>query len=394
MLHGSMVPTISVFFVGLLRILRKFLYRPMHTLCLTQRPRNTYLADAPPVSKHNVGVLVGCVIAGVVVAFAALGWCYFSRRRRFPPYDLEGSSISSNSKHGGRGWFPDPKSEFSPDDGTSRKFDRIRKALGHRKKKSSDSILPIYRVSTPESIDSIHRPPPAVPSQVPRYPSELDRSYSKPVRRSPPPPLKGYPQPSNSSSSSYSPTSTEASEPLSWKRVQVPPTAALVIRQSRPLPKIKSAGLRTPKSPSRRKSWLMRNPLNHPFIPSPHLEGYLRYPPNSPLGRYQPSRQQLEARLDSQSPRRAIMSPRLGPRSANQPSRKGKEPVKRQPLPLYEEDQGTTKQVRLVEALHSAVIDGQGTPTGYRTALPPSVHKQPLASGSKFSRDPPPSAFM
>lgn len=354
-----------------------------------------YLVDDTPMSASNVGVIIGFVIAGVVVAFAALGYCYVTRRRKPPPHAEEGMT-SPGLKDVGKG-SPELKSTFSPDESVSRKFDRIRRAFG-RYKKPEESLLPSYQIHLPPgSPKSINPPPPAVPSHVPRYPSSLSRNYSKPLRRSPPPPLKGYPEPSRPLSPVESVSSDGSVDQSTQRKVQVPPKAALMVRPTlgRPLPGMsgaRSAGLRAPRSPLRRKSWLLKNSFKHPFIPSPNLDAYLRYPPGSPLGQYHPSRQHLEARLDPGSPRVAVMSPRLGPKSAKETSRR--EPVRRQPVPLHEEDDGTTKHTRLVEALHTAEIEGQRTPTGYRTALSPVTNKHPPASSKHAPRDPPPTAYI
>ena len=259
----------------------------------------------------------------------------------------------------------------------------MRQAFIRRKKKPEDSLLPVHQVPLPP--DSIERPLPVLPRLINREPSPLERG-TKPPRRSPPPPLNADMEPSEletiSSSDSDSTISNGSHKPV---RVKVPPQAVLVPVPGRPLPGFsgaKTAWLRPPKSPSRRRSWLSKQPFKHPFVPLRTPDITLRFPPGSPLTQYHPSRQHLEARIN-RSPRvdgkRRLTSPRT-PQSA------------RRPAPAAGEDDVRTKQARLVDALHDTVIEGQGTPTGYRQALPPASSKNPPPS-TRFA-DPPTTAYI
>lgn len=342
---------------------------------------HSYIVSATPMSTKNVGIIVACVVAGVAVSFAALGWCFISRARRLRvPHVEEGvespSSVDST-------WKPKSnlKSQFSPDENS--RFDRIRAAFGKRKK--HEAILPVYSVPLPPgSTESIERPPPAAQGHIPRYPSVLERGNSQrsfdsgksspPSRRaSPPPPLKGLPELTRTPSSSLS-------GPRPQKRPQMPPKAVLVPPPGRPLPGLSgSKTAHTPKSPSKRRSWLSKHPFKHPFIPFRSPDISLKFPPGSPLGGYHPSRQHLEARFDMVTPRVSsplAESPRRIPTSAKDLQRK-EHVIKRQPVPLAEPSPSSARQAKIVEALHSAEVEGRMTPTGYRTAIPPTSAKPP-----------------
>ncbi|RDB23194.1 hypothetical protein Hypma_009616 [Hypsizygus marmoreus] len=354
---------------------------------------NAYLvvtnSDAT-MSKANVGAIVAAVIGGIALSFAVLGWCFISRKRKVAPHVEEGVRSPRLRQEG---WIPDLKSEFSPDENerSKRRFDRIRAAFGRPANKPPlENILPVFKVVLPPgSTDSVDRPPPAVPNHLPKYPSSLERGYSK-RPHPPPPPLEGYPDLSRTPSMTESLLDAQPGDRASRRKVQVPPKVLLVPPPGRPLPGLassRSAG-RAPRSPSRHRSWLSKHSFKHPFIPLRNGDATLKFPPGSPLGQYQPSRQHLEARLQTGSPRREVMSPRLrsprpgSPLSAKTPMR---EPIRRQPVPLYEEDIATTKQARLVEALQSAGVESHRSPVqvnnpGYRTAVPSSSKHPPNSS--------------
>jgi len=339
--------------------------------------------------KPNIGAIVGGVIGGLTFTLVVLGWCFVSRRRRIA--HVEEGARSPGLKRPD-GLVGDPKSVFSPD-GKGGKFDRIRDVLGRRPRKPLENILPVYQVALPPgSTDTIGRPPPAAPNHAPRYPSVLERG-SNPKRRPTPPPLEGYPDLSSASSVTDGVPSTDVGERPGRRKVQAPPKALMVPTPGRPLPGLaiasaRSAGMRPPKSPSRRRSWFAKHPFKHPFIPIRSIDTNLRFPPGSPLypGQYQPSPQHLAARFSGRSPR--IESPLTGSMSAKQvpPS------SRRQPAPL-DEDPGSTKQARLMEALQSADLEGARTPTGARTALPPNSSRLPLGS-SRFLPDPPTTSYI
>ncbi|KAG6841320.1 hypothetical protein C0991_012319 [Blastosporella zonata] len=357
--------------------------------------------DAPP-AKPNVGAIVAGVFGGMGVLIV-LGFCFLKRRRRIP--DVEEGPKSPGVKERPEGGIPDLKSQFSPDDKNSGKFDRLREALGRRgglgKKAPLDNILPVYNVNLPPgSTGSIDRPPPTVPNHIPRYPSVLERGSKR--RFSPPPPLEGYPDLSRVSFADSIQSVNSAHEDRSGRRLKVPPKALAVPAPGRPLPGLvvasaKSAGIHMPKSPSRRRSFFSKHPFKHPFIPVRSVDATLRFPPGSPLGpgQYQPSRQHLEARMEARSPRiEGIMSPRSSSVSARHMPGKESASVRRQP-PLQIEDPGSSKQARLVEALQSAGFEGPRTPgqNGSRTALPPHISRHPLRS-AKFLPEPPTTSYI
>ncbi|KAG6844114.1 hypothetical protein H0H87_009720 [Tephrocybe sp. NHM501043] len=372
------------------------------------RPRllDLLAVDTDPPKKPNVGAIVGGVIGGLAV-LAILCFLILKRRRRIP--DVEEGPKSPGWKETSG---PDLKSQFSPDATNGGKLDRLRDALGRRaglgKKAPLDNILPVYHVNLPAgSAESIDRPPTALPSHVPRYPSVLERGSRK--RFSPPPPLEGYPDLSRVSlADSIQPTQSASTE-RTGRRVQLPPKALVVPTPGRPLPGLvvasaKSAGLHMPKSPSRRRSFFSKHPFKHPFIPVRSVDNTLRFPPSSPLhpGQYQPSRQHLETRMsEARSPRiESITSARSGSMSARPMTGKEITFVRRQPPPQLE-DPGSSKQARLVEALQSAGIEiprtprtprtpAQGPP---RTALPPHTSRHPLRS-AKFLPEPPTTSYI
>lgn len=343
---------------------------------------------ATPLSQQNIIGIVFCVVAGVIIAFIGLGWCYVAKRRNHPPSDEE-SAANPSLNNGGKAPFPNLKSAFSPDEKRiSQRFERIRQAF-LRRKKPEDSLLPVHRVQSPP--DTIERPLPALPRLVNRLPVPLDRG-TRPPRRSPPPPLNAGAEspemletiPSSDSDSTTS-NGSHTHKLVQSARVKVPPQAVLVPVPGRPLPGFsgaKTAWLRPPKSPSRRRSWLSKQPFKHPFVPLRTPDVTLRFPLGSPLTQYQPSRQHLEARA-TRSPRvdgkRRLASPRT-PQSA------------RRPAPASDEDDVRTKQARLVDALHDTVMEGEGTPTGHRHAPPPVSSKNP-SSGIRFA-DPPTTAYI
>jgi len=349
--------------------------------------------EPPPPNKPNVGAIVGGVIGGVVLALAVIGWWYISRRRKVS--HVEEGAKSPGLKERPDGWIPDLKSQFSPDEGSGGKFDRLRMALG-RRGRTNQSLVPIFQIALPPgSKESIDRPPPAVPNYAPRYPSVLERGYAK--KRPTPPPLEGY-EASRSPlvTDTIRPNDSVGGERPSRRKVQVPPKALIVPTLGRPLPGLgvsaKSAGLRPPKSPSRRRSWFSKHPLKHPFIPVRNADNSLRFPPGSPLypGQYQPSRQQLEAR--SRSPWVEAMTPRTSSTSAKPVL--GRESARRQPA-FVQEDPGSSKQARLMEALQSAGTERPPTPTqnGSLTAVPPNSSRHPLGS-SRFLPEPPTTSYI
>lgn len=301
-----------------------------------------------------------------------------SRKTRLRVSSVEEGLDSPASKAGSMTRKPSLRSQFSPDEASTR-FERIRTAFGRRKKREG-SILPIYKVQIPRgSDDSIEPPPPAVPNHVPRYPSILERGgirkdydpgERRSPKRSPPSPLKGFPPSASSSVRSAGPTA----QSKQVKRLQVPPKAVLVPSPGRALPGLPGAKTsRTPKSPSKRRSWLSKHAFKHPFIPFRSPDVSLKFPPGSPLGQYHPSRQHLEARFDMVTPRISSPmadSPRRLPASAKEPPYR-EHTVKRQPVPVYEEESTSIRQAKIVEALQSAELEGRMTPTGYRTAIPP-----------------------
>jgi len=357
----------------------------------------SYIASTSntPMSTKNIGIIVACVVAGVAVSCAGIGWAYLSRSRRLRVPSVE-EGVSSPSSFDSTWKAKNLRSQFSPDETKSYNFDRIRAAFGRRKK--HEAILPIYNVALPAgSVESIEPPPPVAQGHIPRYPSILERGNSQrsvntdpskkssPSRRaSPPPPLQGLPELTRTPSSSS--TGSRVSGPRALtkppKRTQVPLKAVLIPPPGRPLPGLSGAKTaHTPKSPSKRRSWLSRHTFRHPFIPfrSPDLS--LKFPPGSPLGGYHPSRQHLEARFDMVTPR--VSSPlaeshRLPPASAKEIQRR-EHVIKRQPVPplSLEAPVTPTRQVKIFEALQSAETEGRMTPTGYRTAISASASKPP-----------------
>jgi hypothetical protein len=325
-------------------------------------------------SQTNVAVIVVCVIAGILVTLAFLGWRFFAKRAKIPTHDEEGA-VSPGSTYKAKELSPIPKSEFSPEGKhVSRRFERLRKAFALRKKRHRESVLPLHQGHLPPgSSEVIGRPLPIVPAPSSRHPGTLERQHRKVPRRVPPPPIDTSSSEPTETASSYSisPTSSEEShestKPL--KKVRIAPDPELVPIPGRPLPGFsgaKSARLRAPKSPSRRKSWLSKQPLKHPFVPQRTSDASLKFPPGSPLIQYHPAKHHLEARLGSRTPRTPGPSPLSTPWTPREASRR--ESLRRKVL----EEEGATKQAKLVGALHSASLEGRMTPTGYRGGFPPA----------------------
>jgi len=349
----------------------------------------------PQPKKPNVGAIVGGVLGGLALV-ALLGWYFISRKRRI--HHVEEGVKSPGLKDNQGGWL-DPKSQFSPDEKNGGKFSRLKDVLGRRKRPPLESILPSYHVAFPTgSTNSINVPPPAVPNHAPRYPSILERGTTK--KRPAPPPLEGYPDPSRVPvSESIRSIDSAGGQRTGRRKLQVPPKALVVTTPGRPLPGLaaisaRSAGLRTPKSPSRRRSWFAKHPFKHPFIPVRSVDNTLRFPPGSPLypGNYQPSRQHLEARISARSPRIEGGTPRSGTFHGQyqQP-----ETARQRPDSDEYEDPGSTKQMRLMEALKSADAERPRTPTqnGSRTAIPPRSARHPLGS-ARFLPEPPTTSYI
>jgi len=310
--------------------------------------RPSFSSTASP-SSANVGAIIGGVLTGVVLTLCFFAWYSRYRNRKNEPHAEEGDGQKGTSP----GWFSNLKSEFSPDEKAGR-FDRFRDAFSRRgEKKSREAVLPVYQDKVlVNSTDSVSRPTRAVPNHLPRYPSILERGYSKTARQPPHPPPQDL---SRMPSITESLRSAPAGDRASRRKVQIPPRALLMPPPGRPLPGLagRVRTSRSPMSPSKRRSWLSKRLSKHPFIPL-RDDPSLHFPP-SPLNpeRYQPSRQHLEARLDSRSPKEVL----------------SRQPVRRQPVPLYEEDGGATKHARIVEALQSS---------GMRTPLPPISSKLPV----------------
>jgi len=303
-----------------------------------------------PSSRPNVGAIVAGVFGGVGLIVALVVWFFIFRRRKSISHVEEGLEPKERPD----GWLPDLKSEFSPDEKNGLRFDRIRDAFSRRgARKSQQTILPVYQVSLPPG--STDRPVLPAPAHIPRYPSMLERSFSK-RPRPPPPPLKTPNELSRMPSMTDSLRSAQSGDRSSRRKVQIPPKVLLVPSPGRPLPGFPERRLSrtTPRSPSARKSWLSKRPFKHPFIPLRTPDPFIQFAPGSPLhpDRYHPSRELLETRFDSRSPK----------------DQSRRELVRRQPVPLYEEKNGSTKQARLVEALHSA---------GVRTPVPLGSSKHP-----------------
>ena len=314
-------------------------------------------------SSVEIGAIVGGVLAGIVLTGCFFAWYSRYRKRKNESHAEEGVERKEKSP----GWFSNLKSEFSPDEKAGR-FDRFREAFSRREKKAQDGILPVYQTKLPSGFaDSIiSRPAPVAPGHVPRYPSILERNQSKTAREPSPPQHL-----SRQLSITESLRSAPAGDRASRRKVQIPPRALLVPPPGRPVPGL-AGHIGVSRSPLSPRSWFSKRLSKHPFIPL-REDPSLHFPP-SPLNpdRYQPSRQHLEARLDSGSPKDVL----------------SKHSVRRQPVPLYLEDGGTTKHARIVEALQSS---GTRTPmkTPLRTPLKtpmrtPTSSKPPVNSGSKY----------
>lgn len=301
----------------------------------------------------EIGAIVGGVLAGIVVTVLFFAWYLGYRKRTNNPHVEEGGGEKDQSA----GWFSKWSAESPPSEKAGSRF---RDAFSRRgAKKSQDNILLVYQAKLPPGpAGSVSLPAPAAPNHVPRYPSILERGYSRTARHSPP--LQDL---SRMPSITESLRSAPAGDRASRRKVQIPPRALLVPPPGRPLPDLTGqvGASRSPRSPSKRRSWFSKHLYKHPFIPL-RDDPSLRFPP-SPLhpNRYQPSRQHLEARLDSRGP-------------TEMPSR---QPVRRQPVPLYVEDAGTTKHARIVEALQSS-----GLRTPLKTSVPHTSSKLPLNSAS------------
>lgn len=316
-------------------------------------------------SRPNVAAIVAGVFGGLALITALIVWFVIFRKRRSIPHVEEGVEERPE------GWIPNLKSEFSPDEKGGLRFDRIREAFAHRGlKKSQPGILPLYQTSLPPgSKEFISGPMTPAPAHIPRYPSVLERGRNRP--RPPPPPLGlGI---DRTPSMSDSIQSAEPGDRASRRKVQIPPRVLLVPSPGRPLPGFARPGAsRSPRSP-RRKSWLSKRLSRHPFIPLRDPDPSIQFAPGSPLhpNHYQPSRELLEARLDLKSPRTPMT-----PRTPRTPKLARREPVRRLPVPLYEEEIGaTTKSARLVEALHE---------DENRTPIPPMSSKHPLSSSTPY----------
>jgi hypothetical protein len=307
-------------------------------------------------SPSNVGAIAGGVLAGVVVTILFFIWYSVYRKRKTESHVEE----AAEQKERPAGWLPTLKSAFSPDEKEEKGIERFRDAFNRwGAKKSQDTN---YEATPfPAPTNAINRPPPAVPGHIPRYPSILERGYSKTARHPPPSQnvtLQRLP------SVAESLRSAPAGDRASRRKIQIPPRALLVPPSGRPLPGFAGRVVqmaRSPRSPSRRKSWLSKRLSKHPFIPS-RDDPSLHFISTSPLrsAHYHPSRHHLEARLDSKSPKEK-------PRRA---------PVKRQPVPLFEEDGGTTKHKRLVDAVQKS---GSRTP-GIISSTRVSLDKQAPSS--------------
>jgi len=310
-------------------------------------------------SSAEIGGIVGGVLAGVVLTCFFFAWYSGYRKRKNESHAEEGGERKERSP----GWFSNFKSEFSPDEKAGR-FDRFREAFSRREKKAQDGILPVYQTKLPPSFtDSIiSRPAPVAPGHVPRYPSILERNQNKTAREPSPP--QDLPR---SPSITESLRSAPAGDRASRRKVQIPPRALLVPPPGRPLPGL-AGRVGVSRSPLSPRSWFSKRLSKHPFIPI-RDDLSLQFPP-SPLNpdRYQPSRQHLEARLDSRSPKDVL----------------SKHSVRRQPVPLYLEDGGTTKHARIVEALQSS---GMRTPLKTPMKTPsrtPTSSKPPVNNGSIY----------
>ena len=256
-------------------------------------------------------MLFGVVLTGFFIA-------WYSGYRKGRQADAERGGEEKWSA----GWFSTfSKSDSSPAEkllaSPSRgPLDRFRDAFGRR-----GELRPQDAYQTklpPRSTDTISPPPPAAPNHIPRYPSILERTHSQTARH--PPPLQEL---SRVPSMTESLRSAPAGDRVSRRKVQIPPRALLLPPRGRPLPGLAGA-LRSPKSPLKPKTWFSKRLSKHPFIPL-RDDSSLQFPPSPRTpDRYQPSRQHLEAR------------------SRTSGEMQNREPVRRQPIPLFVEDGQTT----------------------------------------------------
>jgi hypothetical protein len=132
------------------------------------------------------------------------------------------------------------------------RVERIKAALSRKKEKS---ILPLYNDSK-----SLPSPPATVvppPDTLPQYPNIIERGYKAPL----------YQPPQQSVGQVPVPPVTRTLYGSNKSQLRSPPKALITQGLSRSLMRGDRRGL--PRSPAgRRKSWLSRAALHHPFLPS------------------------------------------------------------------------------------------------------------------------------
>jgi hypothetical protein len=206
----------------------------------TRRSTGSSTGKSPPT---NVGAIVGGVLAGVLVTIGFFIWFSAYRKRRGEPHVEQGSE----QKERPAGWLPALKSAFSPDEKEEKGADRFRDAFrdAFTRRGANRSQEAIYQPSPfPFSTDAINRPTPAAPGHTPRYPSILERGYSKTARH--PQDLALVRLPSIPESLRSAPVGDRPSR----RKIQIPPRALLVPPPGRQLPGL--AGRVVGSSPSPR----------------------------------------------------------------------------------------------------------------------------------------------
>lgn len=231
-----------------------------------------------PSERRNVAVIVVPVIIAFLLLISLFGLFLFLylRSKREQAVDVEDGLVDKpqwwmvDSKAEKKiDWWrlshnfdaPPPAASDTPTGGRSH-LERLKSALSRKgAQRRHQGVIPsvVVHKAVTSPTETIDLPLQSVPNPKPRYPSVLERGHHVPLYPVQSPP-RVSPPPSRTLQSSER-------DRASRRNLNSPPRA-LVIPSGRPLLGYPDRKVGTPRSPANRKrDWLARHNLRHPFLP-------------------------------------------------------------------------------------------------------------------------------